>query len=290
MQHPSNGAKLTNMVDKIKRANPNLHESTFNVLADMYGSDKLYGTESKKPVSIRKDVGISIEQGAVLHELMRANSVKRSLEVGFASGFSTIWMLDALRSRNNSQHIAVDLREKTLWHGVGLTQVERLSFYKRFEWIENLSVHALSGLIQKDEEFDFVFIDGGHRFDEVIVDFYLADLLVRPGAIIALDDMWMPAVQTATNFILNNRAYELISQPADNMMVLRKQRYDDRDWDHFNNFEIHGLSEASKSSTPSPVKKLSLPLRSLLSYIRHRLSRWRRKSRLKSSSNAALLG
>src|SRR5262249_41701133 len=132
MQHPSKRTKMTNMVDKIKRANPNLHESTFNVLADMYGSDKLYGTERKKPVSIRKDVGISIEEGAVLHKLMRANSVKRSLEVGFAFGFSTIWMLDALRSRSDSQHIAVDLREKTLWHGIGLTQVERLSFYKRF--------------------------------------------------------------------------------------------------------------------------------------------------------------
>jgi predicted O-methyltransferase YrrM len=215
---------------------------------------------------------------------MRANSVKRSLEIGFAFGFSTIWMLDALRSRSDSQHIAVDLLEKTLWHGIGLTQVERLSFYKRFEWIENLSVHALSGLIRKDEEFDFVFIDGGHRFDEVIVDFYLADLLVRPGAIITLDDIWMPAVQAATKFILNNRAYELISQPAGNMMVLRKKRYDDRDWDHFNNFEIYGLSEASKSSTPSPAKELLLPLRSLLSYIRHRFSRWRRKSRLKSRS------
>jgi predicted O-methyltransferase YrrM len=229
------------ILDQIKSASPGLHQTTLDVLSDMYGADELYGTESDGPVSIDKIVRISIDQGAIMNELMRANAVERSLEVGFGYGFSTIWMLDALRSRNNSLHIAIDPWEKTWCHGIGLIQVKRLAFYKRFKWIQNFSVHALSGLIQKNEKFDFVFIDGGHRFDDVIVDFYLADQLVRPGAIIALDDMWMNAVRTATNFILNNRAYELILQPAGNMTVLRKKRDDDRDWAHFNNFEVHGF-------------------------------------------------
>ncbi len=227
---------MTNIVENLKRANPNLHETTLNVLANMYGSSELYGTESDKPVSIDKNTKISIKQGAMMNEFMRANSVQRSLEVGFAYGFSTVWMLDALRSKTDSLHVSVDPLQKSLWHGIGLTQVDRLAFGKSFKWIENFSIHALSDFIRRNEKFDFVYIDGNHRFDDVIVDFYLADQIVRPGAIIILDDMWMPSVRAAVNFIVNNRAYERIAQPVDNMTVLRKSRDDDRDWTHFKKF------------------------------------------------------
>jgi hypothetical protein len=43
-----------------------------------------------------------------------------------------------------------------------------------------------------------------HRFDDVIVDFYLSDQILRIGGIIAFLDMGMNSVRTAANFILNN--------------------------------------------------------------------------------------
>ncbi|HXW72724.1 MAG TPA: hypothetical protein VEK34_15080 [Methylocella sp.] len=67
-----------------------------------------------------------IEQGATMNWLMRSHAVNRSLEIGFAYGFSTIWMLDGLRPRRNALHVAIDPYELSLWHGVGLAQVERL--------------------------------------------------------------------------------------------------------------------------------------------------------------------
>jgi predicted O-methyltransferase YrrM len=240
----------TTICDQIKRACSRLHRETLEVLAEMYGADKLYGTEGDGPITINKNIRISIEQGAMMHKLMRSYSVRRSLEIGFAYGFSTIWTLDALQSRRNALHVAIDPYEVTSWHGIGLTQVKRLALGVSFEWIDNFSIHALSDLIRKKEKFDFIFIDGNHRFDDVIVDFYLSNQLLWPGGLVVFDDMWMNSVRAATNFIVNNRAYEVVPQPVENMLVLRKTNYDFRDSSHFNSFEVLGSSEISEPPTP----------------------------------------
>ncbi len=228
----------TKIIDQIKRFCPDIHHTTLDVLGDMYHSDKLHGIESDKPICIDKSTRISVRQGAMINNLMRAHSVKRSLEVGLAYGFSTVWMLDALRSQRNSLHIAIDPFQKGHWHGIGLVQVERLAFGRNFQWVEDYSIHALSDLIRRKATFDFIYIDGNHRFDDVIVDFYLADQVLRRGGLIALDDLWMESVRTAVNFIVSNRAYELVPQPVENMMILKKEYDDDRDWRHFRPFKV----------------------------------------------------
>ena len=239
--------------EQIIRANSHLNKDTVDLLAEMYRADELYGTQSDQPVTLNKLPRILIEQGATMNWLMRSHSVKRSLEIGFAYGFSTIWMLDALRARRNALHVAIDPYELSLWHGVGLTQVKRLASGVRFEWIDNFSIHAMSDLIRKNEQFDFIFIDGNHKFDDVIVDFYLSNRLLGPGGLVAFDDMWMNSVRSATNFIVNNLPCEIVPQPVENMLVLRKTGYDTRDWRHFNTFEVLGSSDFSEPEPPSAM-------------------------------------
>jgi|ERR1700730_3961034 len=220
-------------------ADADLHPTTRVVLEDMYRSDTLLGTESPDPVPLDKLTRIRTRQGKAIHNFMRAHSVRKSLEIGFAYGFSTIWMLDALRFLPNSRHIAIDPFERSVWHGVGLAQVKRLGFDFDFHWIEDCSIHALSDLIRQKERFDFIYIDGNHRFDDVLVDFYLADQVLQCGGVIALDDIWMRSIQSAAAFIQKNRAYEAVSQSCDDiMLMLQKQREDDRTWDHFTPFKV----------------------------------------------------
>jgi predicted O-methyltransferase YrrM len=229
--------------DQIKSASPYLHRRTLDVLADMYSADKLFGTEADGPITINKNIRISIEQGAIMHKLMRSHSIKQSLEVGFAYGYSTVWMLDALQSRSNAFHVAIDPWEEHTFHGIGLSQVKRLGFGVKFEWIKNFSIHALSDLIRKGEKFDFIYIDGNHRFDDVIVDFHFSEKLLRPGGLAVFDDLWMNSVRTATNFIVNNLPYEIIPQPVENMLALRKTGNVTSRSSQFNNFEVLGSSE-----------------------------------------------
>jgi len=254
---------------QIKRACPRLHPRTNDILADMYRADELYGTESEKPVTINKLARVTIKQGAMMNKLMRSYSIKRSLEVGLGYGFSTVWMLDALRPRRNALHVAIDPYQKSFFKGIGLTQVERLESGARFEWIDDFSIHALSGLIGQGEKFDFIFIDGNHRFDDVIVDFYLSDQILRTDGLIALDDIRMSAVRTAANFIVANRSYQLIPQPADNMLVLQKTRDDDRDWRHFNGFEVEwppniaGLLPPESRAAPNGIARFKNAFRNI---------------------------
>ncbi len=224
------------VIDKIKRLCPQISHDTLSILLDIYTLDSLYGTERKEPINIRKSTRITIEQGSTIHRIVNSAGIKRTLEIGFAYGFSSIWILDALLNKENANHTAIDPFEKLHWDGVGIKQVEKMNNAKIFKWISDYSIHSLSTLISKKERFDFIFIDGNHRFDDVIVDFYLCDQLVEPNGIIAIDDMWMPSIRKATQFILSNRSYEIIQQEVSNMLVLKKIENDNRIWSHFNDF------------------------------------------------------
>jgi predicted O-methyltransferase YrrM len=230
--------KRSQIRNELKEFAPNLHHDTINILLDMYSSDTLQGTESDKPIPIDMITRTSLRQGAMINKLMRTHSTERSLEIGFAFGFSTIWMLDALRSQNNSLHVAIDPFEKRDWGGIGLYQVQRLAYETRFNWKNDDSIHALSDLIRETAKFDFIYIDGNHRFDAAIVDFYLSDRILKPGGLIVFDDMWMPSIQTAVSFVLNNRDYEPVPQLVGNMTVIRKSRNDGRAWTHFKKFTV----------------------------------------------------
>jgi len=223
---------------RIRELAPNIDKETEEVLVDMYSASRLRGTASNQPINVDAKTRISIAQGAQINQIIRQSKMTKSLEIGFAYGFSTVWILDALRSRLNSLHVAIDPFEITQWGGVGLHQIKRLNAALGFDWIAECSIHALSRLIKTEQKFDFILIDGNHRFDDVLVDFYLSDQLVSPGGLLIFDDMWMPSVRTVVNFILTNRQYKIVSQPIRNMMVLKKLADDDRDWCHFENFKV----------------------------------------------------
>ena len=199
----------------------------------MYSGRPLQGGEG--PVEIDAVTRVDKLAGAELNRLVREAGAKRSLEVGLAYGFSTIWIMDALAE--GGSHTAIDPFQSSYWSGVGATQARRLAS-RNFQLIEDFSIHALSDLIRAGERFDFIFIDGNHRFDDVLVDFYLADQLLAEGGIMALDDSWMASIRTVANFVATNRAYEPVRQRSPGMAVFRKLRDDDRNWRHFRPFDV----------------------------------------------------
>jgi predicted O-methyltransferase YrrM len=223
----------------------------------MYHAKALLGTESAEPILLDRRTLIRPDQGATIHDFLRSHSIKKSLEIGFAYGFSTIWILDAMQS---NPHVAIDPFEKTGWHGIGLVQVKRLGFKYNFRWIEDYSIHSLSDMIRQKERFDFIYIDGNHKFDDVLVDFYLSDQLLNLGGYIAFDDMWMQSIRTVVSFVQNNRAYALVTQPIENMAILQKQHNDNRDWTHFAPFEV----ARDRSALLKIITRVGRPLRQLL--------------------------
>lgn len=218
---------------------PDLAADTLEILGDMYGAGELYGTDSPELIKINPKIGINIAEGSVVHKCIRDFSLKRTLEVGFGYGFSTVWILDALRNQEGASHFAMDPFELSHWHGIGVKQTERLKGITHFTWKEEYSIHCMSEIIRTGEKFDFVYLCGAQRFDDVLLNFFMADQLLRPKGIIALDDIWLNAAKTVLSFIATNRSYEQITQPSKSIALLKKLNDDNRPWNHYVPFEVY---------------------------------------------------
>jgi hypothetical protein len=64
--------------------------------------------------------------------------------------------------------------------------------------------------------FDFIFIDGLHRFDHVFVDLFYAHRLLKPAGVVVLDDAFADSVNFACRFVRANYDYLPVAQhPAE---------------------------------------------------------------------------
>lgn len=230
---------------------------TAGALSGMYKADALPGAPDGNPVVIHKHARISPDQGAALHKLILTDRLHASMEIGMAYGFSTLWILDAVLRQPNGSHLAIDPAEMSHWSGVGVEAVKRLDCGSRFELIRERSDYAIACFAKQEKIFDFVFIDGNHRFDDVLVDFYLSDQVLAERGIVVFHDTDMPSIKSVVSFVERNRSYERVRTAAGRHMVaFRKLGNDSRDWRHFVPFE-------ARNRPPGRLRRAAARLRQL---------------------------
>lgn len=189
---------------------------------------------------------IKLEEGLELIELLERTGTDAVLEVGLAYGFSTQFLLAGLQQRGGGRLVAIDPYQSNDWWGIGRrlaqTTVEaggcdRLVFC----CIEERSDGALLQLERQGERFGLIFVDGYHRFDDVLLDVTLAARLCVPGGVIVLHDMWLPSVRAVVAFLVANRA-DLVRVPCrcPNLAAFACTGPDQRSWDHFVPFATEG--------------------------------------------------
>lgn len=84
-----------------------------------------------------------------------------------------------------------------------------------------------------------IFIDGDHRFESVLTDFYFADRLCCVGGSIIFDDALYPAIESVVNYITENRPdYRVHHLVADNTTVAVRIDADRRQWNAFKPFDV----------------------------------------------------
>ena len=86
------------------------------------------------------------------------------------------------------------------------------------------------------------------RLDDVLVDFYLSDQLIRPGGFVAFDDTGMPSIATVIDFVLTNRRYEFVRKCGGDIVVLKKQGNDTRTGTILNHSRCTKIGTALKHS------------------------------------------
>ena len=199
--------------------------------------NKLYAQLSVKPEE--KNTPITKEEGKFLYDFLKRKKIKKSLETGFAYGHSTAFIISATKSH----HYAIDPFEAQ-YGNWGIKNIKKLKLNKYLKHLEEHSHSALPKLLAKGEKIDFAFIDGGHWFDDIFIDFYYIDLLLNKGGHVIFHDSWLRPTQITVNWILTNKSnYQQIKSPIENLVIFKKIGRDKRKGFHFN--EFYNLEKAS---------------------------------------------
>lgn len=223
-------------------------------LLSMYKGEPQLGSDGELH-TLEPTTLISQEQGMWLFDHFREMKPKATLEIGLAYGFSTAYFLAAISENGVGRHTAIDPFQRYA-HGIGLLHTKTLGMSDRFRLIEEKSVPALVHFADRGEMFDVIFVDGSHRFDDVLMDFTLSAELCPTGGSVILDDMWMPSVRRAVAFIRSNRRdFEEIKTPVANIAAFRRIGDDKRDWHHGGYVEFFESVEAMNA-----IKRFTRPL------------------------------
>jgi predicted O-methyltransferase YrrM len=142
---------------------------------------------------------VTKEQMEWLTEVAKQVPVKYALDLGFGCGFSAVAMVRGGCSvtciNNESQNV--------------LRRIEAEQRYERMcgvppTIIEASTDTALPKLRDEGRKFGLIFVDAGHRLDDVFVDVHYARDLCVPGGILALDDTYYGAIRTVVNWVISN--------------------------------------------------------------------------------------
>jgi hypothetical protein len=82
-------------------------------------------------------------------------------------------------SARQAVRIVIDPFQRTQWRGSGIKNIRDAEFGSDI---------VLPGLLDEGVTVDFAFVDGWHTFDQVPVEFYDINRLLRVGGVIAFDD------------------------------------------------------------------------------------------------------
>lgn len=213
-------------------------------LESMYAGEPQLGATGCRH-EIDDSTRISVPEGMTLFSLCVESRVTATLEVGLAYGFSTVYLLAALAQGGGGTHIAIDPYQATDWDGIGLTTAQHVILSadaltrESFLLVEDRSDPALVDLGRAGHEFGLTFIDGYHRFDDVLVDFTLAARLCPVGGMVVCHDMWLDSMAAVASFLRRNRPdFVELETSCENLFAVRRIDEDLRDWRHFVDFPM----------------------------------------------------
>lgn len=130
------------------------------------------------------------------------------------------------------------LFQKSQWDNQALKFIKHLGYDKNHSLIEKKSHVALPEMLEKygEDSFDFSFIDGDHKFDVTLLDFYYSSLMVRIGGTIIIDDALHAGVSKCIKFIDTNMSNFKKLESPNTIAVYKKIGEDKREWFYHKNF------------------------------------------------------
>jgi predicted O-methyltransferase YrrM len=151
----------------------------------------------------------------VIRELILRKRMSRTLEVGLAYGGSALVCLSTLKecAVGDFHHTSIDPFENSHWRGCALRAIEEEGYGANFTHEEGFSGLVLPDLVRRKAQFDLIYIDGSHLFEDVFIDFFYSVQLLSTGGIVLFDDCTDKHVKKVIRFVRGN--YSSILEEVD---------------------------------------------------------------------------
>lgn len=153
-------------------------------------------------IELIRSGGIFWPFAETLYDTVKKYKVKKALEIGMASGISSLSILSGLKENGDETRlVSIDPFQSTLGRGAGVNHVREAGLSNHHQLLEEFDYLALPKLVAAGEKFDFIYIDGNHDFEYVMLNFFYADLLVTKGSIIGFNDCGWKSVHAAMKHV-----------------------------------------------------------------------------------------
>lgn len=152
---------------------------------------------------------ISAANAIRLYQAVKTYQPRRVLEVGLAYGISALAILTALKELNQGGTlISIDPYQAQSWDDIGLLNIQRAGLADNHEFIRELDYIALPDLLVQGKRFDFVYLDGWHIFDYVMLDFFYVDKMLDVQGVVGFNDTAQTGIKQTINFLHQYRRYK----------------------------------------------------------------------------------
>lgn len=159
------------------------------------------------------------------------------LQIGAYTGDASMWMLDNILLTRGSELYDLDtwqgsdeVDHKPLdWQDVENTYDQKMSEFNNVNKIKNDSHQGLSEMSEKYKEyFDFIYIDGSHKEEDVYKDAMLSFPLLKKGGTMAFDDYDMSGenfgVKEGVNSFLFEKSEQIyILEASEQFWLVKRQ-------------------------------------------------------------------
>lgn len=148
------------------------------------------------------------EDGDRLRDIVASCQPGSTLEVGCATGLSTLAIFEGLSEREEPVcHTAIDPNFSKYWGRAAQVLFRRAEIDGCVSVDERESVIVLAEWLDRSKRVDFAFVDGSHWFENALIDLVLLARIVEVGGLVVVDDPWMPAVRDAIAYVVANLNY-----------------------------------------------------------------------------------
>lgn len=172
-------------------------------LKEMIDSGESIDAEGKP---VRIEACSTLRNIRVLREIIKDRNCTETLEIGLAYGVSALTILSTLRENADGEyhHSAIDPYQSRQWKGSSLRVIEEEGFRSNFTFFEEVSALVIPHLVERGKQFDLIYIDGSHLFEDVFIDFYYSTSLLATRGILAFDDCTDPHIRKVVKFVRTN--------------------------------------------------------------------------------------